>query len=80
MCVCIGGGVAQCSDLNERCSHEEKVLEWGRSKDFMFYAATTPASVSQPACYPGVTNGFHNESNCPGLETDVSTTYSTDVS
>jgi hypothetical protein len=80
MCVCVGGGVARCSDLNGRCSPEKQVLDWGRSKGFMFYAAATPASVSQPACYPAVTDGFHNGNKSPGLETDVSTAYSIDVS
>ena len=73
MCVSIGGGVAKCSDLNERCSPEKKNLDWGRSKGFTFFAAATPAAVSHPAYYPAVTDGFHPRNNCSELEADVST-------
>jgi len=62
MCVCLGGGLAKCSDLNERCNLEKLGLYWGRSKGFMFFAAATPAAVSHPACYPAVTDGFHSRS------------------
>jgi len=50
MCVCIGGGVAQCSDLNERCSPEKRVSEWGRSKGFMFFTQQPhrPRCLNQP--------------------------------
>jgi len=80
MRVCVGGGVAKCSDLNDRCSLEKQGLDWGRSKGFMSFAATTPSAVSHPACYPAANDGFHTRSNYPGLEPDVSTACSTDVS
>jgi hypothetical protein len=80
MCVCVGGGVAKCSDLNARCSLEKKGLDWDQRKGFMFFAAATSAAVSHPACYPAVTDGFHTRNNCPGLEVDVSTACSTDAS
>ena len=46
----------------------------------MFFAAAILAAVSHPAYYPAVTDGFHTRNNCPGLEADVSTACSTDVS
>jgi hypothetical protein len=78
--MCVGGGVAQFIDLTERCRHEVRGLDWGRSKDFMFIAPATPVTVSHPACYPAVTNGCHTGNKCPGLAAGVSTAYNTDVS
>ena len=80
MWICVGGGVAKCSDLNERCSFEKQGLDWGRSEGFMFFAVATPDAVSHTACYPAVTDDFHTRNNCPDLEPDVSTACSTDVS
>jgi hypothetical protein len=73
--MCVGGGVAQCIDLTERCRHEVRDLDWGRSKDFMLIAAAIPVTVSHPA----FTNGCHTGNKCPGLAADVSIAYNTVV-